>query len=58
MNVHELKAKFLQSRQYACENFNELLVFAKQAYIRNEIKASEYRNLVRELESKKTLTSS
>ncbi|MDQ0176160.1 YppF family protein [Bacillus chungangensis] len=57
MNVHELKEKFMQKKQYAVESLNELLVFAKQAYIRNEINVNEYRSIVRELESQKSITS-
>lgn len=51
MNVHELKVKFFELRQYQSENANELLDFAKKAYIHNEISTSDYRNLVRELEA-------
>lgn len=51
MNVHELKHKFFQHREYETDNVNELLDFAKKVYINNEICISEYRNLVRELEA-------
>nr|WP_315362256.1 YppF family protein [Cytobacillus firmus] len=37
MNVHELQMKFHQLREYTPENVNELLDFAKKAYIHNEI---------------------
>lgn len=51
MNVHELKHKFYQCREYNTDNVNELLDYAKKVYINNEISISEYRNLVRELEA-------
>jgi hypothetical protein len=51
MDVHELKHKFFQRREYETDNVNDLLDFAKNAYISNEISISEYRNLVRELEA-------
>ncbi len=51
MNVHELRVKFFQFREYDTENANELLDFAKRVYIQNEISICDYRNLVRELES-------
>jgi YppF-like protein len=51
MNVHELQMKFHQLREYTPENVNELLDFAKKAYIHNEISSTDYRNLVRELEA-------
>lgn len=51
MYVHELKEKFSTSKKYETEDVNELLDFAKKVYISNEISLSEYKNLVRELES-------
>ena len=51
MNIHELKMKFSQIRDYATEDANELLDFAKKAYIYNEISIIAYRSLVRELEA-------
>ena len=51
MNVHELKHKFFQRREYETDNVNDLLDFAKKAYINNDISINEYRNLVRELEA-------
>ncbi|AIE60504.1 YppF family protein [Bacillus methanolicus] len=51
MNIHELKMKFGQKRDYTTENVNQLLDFAKKAYIHNEISINDYRNLVRELEA-------
>ncbi|WP_053363924.1 YppF family protein [Bacillus sp. FJAT-27251] len=50
MNVHELTLKFIQVRNHTPEHANELLDFAKKAYVHNEISFSEYRLLVRELE--------
>jgi hypothetical protein len=50
MTVHELKLKFLQTRNYSAEDVNELLDFTKKAYVYNEISIIDYRDLVRELE--------
>ncbi|PLR99708.1 YppF family protein [Bacillus sp. T33-2] len=52
MNVHELEMMFSQMRDYSPENVNELLDFARKRYIQNEISINDYRNLVRELESR------
>ncbi|PLR80447.1 hypothetical protein CVD25_01615 [Bacillus canaveralius] len=51
MNIQELKTKFSSIRDYRTEDVNELLDFAKKAYIHNEISINDYRNLVRELEA-------
>ncbi|MEH7418245.1 YppF family protein [Neobacillus drentensis] len=51
MNIHELKSKFIQSRDYNTDDVNTLLDFAKKEYIHNEINIKEYRILVRELEN-------
>ncbi|CAM3888809.1 YppF family protein [Mesobacillus zeae] len=52
MNIHELTLKFAETRDYSPGNMNELLDFAKMAYVHNEINILDYRNLVRELEIK------
>lgn len=51
MTVHELKVKFFQFREYETDNVNELLDFARKNYITNVISITDYRNLVRELDS-------
>lgn len=51
MYVHDLQERFSHHKQYRTEDVNELLDFAKKAYIFNEISSSEYKKLVRELES-------
>lgn len=51
MHVHELQKRFSVHRNYVTDNVNELLDFAKKIYITNEITTSEYKKLVRELES-------
>jgi len=51
MDIHELKSKFIQSRDYNTDDVNALLDFAKKVYIHNEISIKEYRVLVRELEN-------
>lgn len=52
MNISELKTRFIQSKDYSTDNVNELLDFAKKAYIQNEINIKEYSLLVRDLEAK------
>ncbi len=51
MTIHELKEKFFQKRSYSIEDTCQLLDFAKQTYINNEITLKEYRCIVRELEA-------
>jgi YppF-like protein len=51
MDIRALQSKFLQSRDYHTDDVNELMDFAKKAYIQNEIDIREYRLLVRELEA-------
>lgn len=51
MDIHELKSRFNQSRDYQTDDVNALMDFAKKAYIHNEITIKEYRLLVRELEN-------
>jgi hypothetical protein len=49
--IRVLKSKFIQSREYNTEDVNELLDFARKAYIHNEIDIKEYRLFIRELEA-------
>lgn len=51
MDIRELKFKFNESREYPADNVNELMDFAKKAYIFNEITIKEYSLLVRDLEA-------
>ena len=51
MDIGNLKSRFIQSRDYTPENINELMDFAKKAYIQNEISIKEYHLLVRDLEA-------
>mgnify|MGYP001413602070 CR=1 FL=1 len=51
MYIHELKEKFSLHKNYQTDDVNELLDFAKKSYIHNEISSSEYKKIVRELES-------
>lgn len=51
MLVHELQEKFSIYKNYVTDDVNELLDFAKKAYISNEISLTQYKSLVRELES-------
>ncbi|MFS0645042.1 YppF family protein [Siminovitchia sp. 179-K 8D1 HS] len=51
MTIHELKQRFLQKRSHAIEDVSQLLDFAKQTYINNEMTVKEFRNIIRELEA-------
>ncbi|RLQ95140.1 YppF family protein [Falsibacillus albus] len=51
MNVQQLKELFKQKRSFDTEDVNELLDFAKYAYIHNELSGKQYRRVVGELES-------
>lgn len=50
MTVQELKWMFTKTRDFIPEHVNELLDFAKKAYVQNEISFYDYRSLVRDLE--------
>ncbi|MBM4762083.1 YppF family protein [Bacillus sp. B15-48] len=50
MTVQELNGMFKQIKEYTPNHVNELLDFAKRAYVQNEISFNQYRKLVRELE--------
>lgn len=50
MTLNELKEKFIQLKMYEPLDNNELLDFAKQFYVKNQISIIDYRNIVRELE--------
>lgn len=56
MDINELKCRFLQSRDFATDNVNELMDFAKRAYIQNEITIKEYHILVGDLEAQGAIT--
>jgi hypothetical protein len=51
MNACELKMKFIAVRNYEPADVNELLDFARQAYLRGQISIAEYRDIIRELET-------
>jgi hypothetical protein len=50
MTLNELKEKFIQLKMYEPLDINELLDFAKQYYVKNQISIIDYRHIVRELE--------
>lgn len=52
MNICELKTRFILAKEYPADDVNELLDFAKKAYIDNDINIKEYSLLVRDLEAK------
>jgi hypothetical protein len=52
LNISELKNRFFESKDFSADNVNQLLDFAKKAYIHNEINIKEYSLLVRDLEAK------
>ncbi|WP_075982093.1 YppF family protein [Bacillus massilinigeriensis] len=51
MKVNELREKFLKRKNFEAESVNQLLDFAKKAYVLGDISIKEYRELTRELES-------
>ena len=51
MTIIELKNKFIATKQYEPIDANELLDFARQLYLRNELPLGMYRHLVRDLEA-------
>ncbi|ACJ33521.1 YppF family protein [Anoxybacillus sp. LAT_35] len=51
MTIIELKNKFIATKQYEPIDANELLDFARQLYLRNELPLGAYRHLVRDLEA-------
>jgi hypothetical protein len=51
MDIYELKSRFLLSRNYATNDVNELMDFARKSYIQNEITIKEYRLLIGDLET-------
>ncbi|KIQ93530.1 hypothetical protein LH47_02395 [Anoxybacillus thermarum] len=51
MTIIELKNKFIATKQYEPIDANELLDFARQLYLRNELPLGVYRHLVRDLEA-------
>lgn len=50
MTIIELKNKFIATKQYEPIDANELLDFARQLYLRNELPLGIYRHLMRDLE--------
>jgi hypothetical protein len=56
MNISELKNRFIKSKEYSTDNVNQLLDFAKKAYIHNEINIKEYSLLIRDLEANGAMT--
>jgi hypothetical protein len=52
LNINELKNRFIQSKDFSTDNVNQLLDFAKKAYIHNEINIKEYSLVIRDLEAK------
>ncbi|MBA2870222.1 cell division septum initiation protein DivIVA [Anoxybacillus calidus] len=51
MNVLELKMNFISVRNYEPADVNELLDFARQAYLRGQMTIAQYRDIIRELEA-------
>ncbi|MCQ6277878.1 YppF family protein [Bacillus sp. EB600] len=56
MNISELKSRFIKCKEYSTDNVNQLLDFAKKAYIHNEINIKEYSLLIRDLEANGAMT--
>ncbi|KEK22711.1 YppF family protein [Bacillus gaemokensis] len=51
MKLGDLKQAFVQKKGYSTEDMNELLDFARHHYLEGKICISEYRVLIRELET-------
>jgi hypothetical protein len=51
VNVSELKMNFIAVKKYEPTDVNELLDFARQAYLRGQVTIAQYRDIVRELEA-------
>jgi hypothetical protein len=51
MTIHELKEKFLEKKSYPPCDFNQLLDFARNLYLLNELPLRDYRDIVRDLEA-------
>ncbi|MBE3569692.1 MAG: hypothetical protein IMW92_06105 [Bacillales bacterium] len=51
MTIHELKEKFLKKKSYPPHDFNQLLDFARNLYLLNELPLRDYRDVVRDLET-------
>jgi hypothetical protein len=51
MTIHELKEKFLEKKSYPPRDFNQLLDFARNLYLLNELPLRDYRDVVRDLET-------
>ncbi|MEH7459223.1 hypothetical protein CON65_07585 [Bacillus pseudomycoides] len=51
MVLGDLKQAFSQKKGYCTEDMNELLDFARHCYLEGKICISEYRVLIRELET-------
>lgn len=56
MKVQDLKWMFTKIKNSSPEHVNQLLDFAKRAYVHNEISFYDYRQLVRELELQGAVT--
>ncbi|MDQ0161581.1 YppF family protein [Bacillus alveayuensis] len=51
MNFLSLKEKFKTEKQYEATSVHELLNYVKKLYLSNEVTISEYRQLVKLLET-------
>ncbi|WP_404442380.1 YppF family protein [Sutcliffiella horikoshii] len=52
MVLEELRHKFISCKTYEPMEQNELMDFSRQLYLRGELTIGQFRNLIRELESK------
>ncbi|ENQ3104638.1 YppF-like protein [Bacillus sp. 491mf] len=51
MVLGDLKQEFVIKKGYEPEDLNELLDFARNSYLKGKICLSEYRSIIRELET-------
>ena len=52
MVLDELRQRFISNKCYEPMEPNELLDFARQLYIKNELSITQYRIIIKELEQK------
>ncbi|MGM0845471.1 MAG: YppF family protein [Bacillota bacterium] len=51
MNLETIQQSFQENYNFKPASLNELLTFARKCYILNEITITEYRQLVKEIET-------
>lgn len=52
MGLEDLRKRFINGKCYEPMNVNELLDYARQLYLKNELTITQYRKVIKELENK------